>query len=59
MPDITMCEGKQCPIKDDCHRYTAEPTPMRQSWFMTVPYRPDTDHCPHFWPNEKNAGEAK
>ena len=30
MPDISMCRGVGCPIKEKCWRYTAPPS-MRQS----------------------------
>ena len=32
MPDITMCFGKDCPVREFCYRYKAEPTPRRQSY---------------------------
>jgi hypothetical protein len=25
MPDITMCKNNNCPMKNDCYRYTAIP----------------------------------
>lgn len=25
MPDITKCRGEDCPLKDYCYRFTAEP----------------------------------
>jgi len=37
MPDITMCSGKGCDIKQDCYRFTAEPNPYRQSYFCEPP----------------------
>ena len=33
MPDITMCSGKNCEIKNECYRYRAIPNEFRQSWF--------------------------
>jgi hypothetical protein len=47
MPDITMCEGKNCPIKENCYRYTAKPNEYRQSYFVTPPYQ--DGKCEHFW----------
>ena len=37
MPDVSMCSGDGCPIREECYRHTATPTPMRQSWFVTPP----------------------
>jgi len=39
MPDITMCQGLDCPLKKKCHRFTATPTPERQSYFIKPPYK--------------------
>ena len=47
MPDITMCEGTGCKVKDKCYRHTAEPHPYRQSWFMNVPGKDKT--CEYYW----------
>ena len=32
MPDITKCVSKECPIRQDCLRWTSGPTPLGQSW---------------------------
>lgn len=50
MPDITMCKGDDCPFKEKCHRYTAEPEEY-QSYFLVPPFtiengKPD---CEMFW----------
>jgi hypothetical protein len=39
---MTMCkaitqDGTQCPMRDDCYRYTREPNPFRQSYFLVAP----------------------
>jgi hypothetical protein len=47
MPDITMCEGTHCPIKENCYRYTAKPNEYRQSYFVTPPYK--DGKCEHYW----------
>ncbi len=36
MADITKCSGFECPVKDQCHRYTA-PTSAIQSYFWNTP----------------------
>lgn len=46
MPDITMCEGKECPIKNQCYRYTANPSDY-QSYFAESPW--DGEKCEMFW----------
>jgi hypothetical protein len=48
MPDITMCKGDGCPLKETCYRFKAEPSD-RQAWFMEVPYKEDTKDCEHHW----------
>lgn len=52
MPDITMCGGTACPLKATCYRYTARPTPGRQSYFANAPvrYRETGDAvCDYYW----------
>jgi hypothetical protein len=39
MADITMCEGKNCPLKESCYRYTAKPNEYRQSYFVNSPVK--------------------
>ena len=46
MPDITMCNGGDCPLKETCYRYKAKPSDY-QYYFMEVPYK-DGD-CSHYW----------
>lgn len=42
MPDISMCTGKGCPIKDTCYRHTAKVSEYeRQSFFVTPPVKAD------------------
>lgn len=50
MPDITMCPGTGCPLKDKCYRYTATPSEL-QSIFMEPPYKYG-ELCSHFWDNK-------
>lgn len=38
MPDITKCPGKGCPIKDDCYRFTSEPSLPNQTYFFSEPF---------------------
>ena len=47
MPDITMCFGDDCPVKYNCHRFTAKPSEYRQSYFVNPPH--ENGKCIHFW----------
>lgn len=49
MADITMCTGAGCEDKASCYRYTALPTPMRQSFFAAPPGT--NRDCDYFWKN--------
>ena len=53
MPDITMCPGHagviNCPQKDNCYRYTANPSDY-QWYFQDLPMQKD-ETCEHFWDN--------
>ncbi|OUL30553.1 hypothetical protein BV378_03445 [Nostoc sp. RF31YmG] len=48
--DITMCPGQNCPIKQDCYRFTAEIL-GRQDFFGTDPYSFTTNSCDYFISN--------
>jgi len=48
MPDISMCNGQQCPKKDTCFRYLAEPSKWRQTYFLGIPLKEDGT-CEHYW----------
>lgn len=56
MPDITMCEGKDCPFKGDCYRYKAQPNEHWQSYFLEVPYM--DGECDKYWPMDKDSQEG-
>lgn len=51
MPDITMCNGGDCPLKESCYRCLATPSEFRQSYFMHPPYNKQEDNCQYFWDN--------
>ena len=46
MPDITMCSGERCPLKQICYRHTAKPSNY-QSYFVKAPVLGGT--CEYFW----------
>ena len=47
MPDITMCPGTNCPQKEKCYRFTANPSEYMQSYFMEAPIK--DDKCDYYW----------
>jgi hypothetical protein len=53
MPDISMCKGTDCPKKEQCYRYTAEPDSHWQSYFTSPPTK--DGECGYFWPDKIQA----
>jgi hypothetical protein len=49
--DITLCAGGDCPIKNFCHRHTAEVL-GRQDFFGTLPFNFSSKKCTYFLRNE-------
>lgn len=49
MPDITLCLGKECPLKEKCYRYHAKPS-LLQSYFNDPPF--DEKGCEYFIENK-------
>ena len=59
MPDITMCEGTGCHVKEMCYRHTAKPSKYAQSYFVTPPVK-DGD-CGYFmkmYPGDEQSGKS-
>ena len=52
MPDIAMCKGKDCSLKDKCYRYMAEPDEYRQSYIE--PDKVGTE-CELYWEVDNEA----
>lgn len=48
MADITMCSGKDCPLKEECYRHTAPVNEYRQAYFNEPPYDKVKKKCIHF-----------
>jgi hypothetical protein len=47
MPDISMCQNKECQNNTRCYRFTATPNDFRQSW---GDFKPDNNgNCDYFW----------
>lgn len=61
MPDISMCLGTECAIKDKCYRCTATPSEYLQSYFGEPPFNKGelpfkckhSEYCSYYWPNNK------
>lgn len=53
MPDITMCPGGDCPKRNRCYRYKAEPNEHRQSYFSGLPIEIKDNgkygDCEYYW----------
>ena len=47
MPDIAMCEGTDCPLRENCKRFMSEPDSYSQS-YMSPPYK--DGKCDFYWP---------
>lgn len=48
MPDLTMCQGNNCKMRDSCYRYTAMPNPWRQMYFMSSPFDSLIGKCEYY-----------
>ena len=57
MPDITMCEGTECPWKAKCYRHTANPSEFRQSYFAESPGKKVEEifTCEYFWGEQNDS----
>lgn len=51
MPDMTMCNGHGCKLKESCYRYRAFPSDWQQ-YFVESPIV--DGHCDDYWPISKN-----
>jgi hypothetical protein len=57
MPDISMCNNKNCPEKDMCYRYRAVPNELWQA-YAAFTYDGE-DGCDYFWPVDEAAGPVR
>ena len=54
MPDITMCQDRECPRARRCRRSELVTKALpRQSWFMESPR--EAEECVHFWEADESA----
>jgi hypothetical protein len=57
MPDITMCHGFECPVKEKCKRFNVKPDKHWQAYFLSPPYE-KTDNsfkCNFYWGDQAEA----
>jgi hypothetical protein len=45
--DISKCSGKDCPIKENCYRFTAKSDDVYQSYFVEPPIK--DGKCEMYW----------
>ena len=54
MADITMCEGLDCPVKEDCYRFNAKADEY-QCYFLEPPYDKEKKKCDYYWGNNSQS----
>lgn len=47
MADITMCNGRNCELRETCYRYNANTSKYRQSYFCETPIK--NGKCHYYW----------
>ena len=49
MPDISKCEGTDCPLRKECYRYTCKPSEFLQAYSdFSDALNEDKTHCDYF-----------
>lgn len=56
MPDISKCKNEECPSKNECYRYTVEPSDY-QSYASFNPEKGE-DKCGYYWDNKAYKNEV-
>ena len=56
--DITLCPGKNCPIRQNCYRFT-DKIPGRKNFFASVPYQVTTNSCDYFISNRPDDNKIR
>jgi hypothetical protein len=57
MPDISMCMNEECPLKEECYRFTVQPNKYRQSYGNFKPN--EEGQCVYYWNNKGYKDEHK
>ena len=52
MADISKCEGKECPLKETCYRFTVKGDELHQAYFSDIPYDKEKEECNYYWKDE-------
>jgi hypothetical protein len=47
MADISKCKGTDCPVKENCYRFTAKSDDFYQSYFTEPPIK--DGKCDMYW----------
>ena len=47
--DISKCYGANCPVRNNCYRYTAKQDSLYQSW---ADFQYVDGKCDYFWENK-------
>ena len=50
MPDMSICTGEECPLRNTCYRYRANASTLMQYYFTEVPYNVEEDKCDFYYP---------
>lgn len=56
--DITLCPGQNCPIQNNCYRFTAEVL-GRQDFFVEAPYSFNKNSCEYFIDNRPDENKIR
>lgn len=51
MPDITLCKDKSCTLREQCYRFTAEPSD-NQYYYQYSPYDSESGDCEFYFNNK-------
>jgi len=53
MPDVTMCQNKDCPLSQKCYRHEDSGTKPSEYWQSYSVFKYVNGKCEHFVPVEK------
>lgn len=52
-PDISMCNGGECPLKKSCYRFTTTPSDYQAYCDFSQDLKEEVE-CKYYWPNEED-----
>jgi len=50
--DISKCEGKECPLRDTCYRYTVKADEFMQAYGSYWRDLEEKNKCKYYWEDE-------